>query len=119
MMRIRRKHNYGGVTYKLIEESKNYYVCCVGGDTPDETSSFPKEYYEPVQTETWRDVTGECEYLAEGPDHLQGLWHGRTIVCPPAYRARKVQASRALDDDDIGRGEEEVCWHFIIEKREP
>jgi hypothetical protein len=68
---------------------------------------------------TWRDVTGECEYLAEGPDHLQGLWHGRTIVCPPAYRARKVQASRALDDDDLRIGEEEVCWHFIIEKREP
>jgi hypothetical protein len=83
------------------------------------TLLFSENHWEPVPSETWRDVTGECEYLAEGPDHLLGLWHGRTIVCPPAYRARKVQASRALDDDDLRIGEEEVCWHFIIEKREP
>jgi hypothetical protein len=67
---------------------------------------------EPIPTETWRDVTAECEFAPMYADGTTGtLWHtpdgGRyNVLKRPEFRLRKV-TDGVLDAA------------FIIEKREP
>jgi hypothetical protein len=110
-MRIRHRTDHRH-TYKLIEESEHFYICCIGGDTPNDHSSFSKKYYEPVPTETWRDVTDECEFRYRVKNNTAGYElyvNGAREFFEDVYRVRKVQLCKHGDYEHA----------FIIEKREP
>jgi hypothetical protein len=113
--------------WDVIEESPNFYIVRNGLYKPGEEQRlvlFSKNDYEPVPTETWRDVTGEMKVtdtwpskyghsnaIADDDDYV--LWipatqHERV----KQYRLRKV---RLCDGSSAPCTE---VYAFIVEKRE-
>jgi hypothetical protein len=93
-MKVRNKHESVAKVYTVQAETEKFYVTDhVGLD--GYFIALQKCYYEPVPTETWRDVTGECDTSAAG------MWikHDDLVLyCPchkesneGGYRLRKVQ----------------------------
>lgn len=76
--------------------------------------------YEPIPSETWRDVTGECvtevqgrgknssPYIEEGEFVLHNGHKLAKLICGGTHRLRKVQL----------RSYELTRWAFIVEKRD-
>jgi hypothetical protein len=102
-MKVRRKNGcFPEATHNVVEESEHYYIC---NATPFDNYVLRKDDCEPIPTETWRDVTGECE-IQNGR-----LVHGMYFVeNNPDYRRRKVPTH------DLYMTNHQMA--FIIEKRD-
>jgi hypothetical protein len=114
-VKVRHKKRVELPHLEVIEETEKHYI--VGAHRPGHSvfaDVVSKLHYEPVPTETWRDVTGECGL---GADEVT-LWHeGKGIIARSlGYRIRKVQVCREggfMDCDKCN------MWAFKVEKREP
>jgi hypothetical protein len=113
-MKVRHKRHLGP-HYEVVEESPSYYVVSDGWKTPTIERLLPKSDYEPIPTETWRDVTGECE-VQEGARGGVRIVHGMFYVeGNGGYRLRKVRIKEGQVDDNTWIN----ATAFIVEKREP
>ncbi len=109
-MKVRYKQPRGSTEWIVVEESPTFYIGhpVADGYGPAELSLLRKAHYEPVQEETWRDVTAECEL---NPGTTSAFLHdGEQIYKDDGYRLRKVAVNEAYDNHE---------YAFIIEKREP
>jgi hypothetical protein len=112
----------------VVEESPSYYI--VVGPQGEGAIAVEKHCYEPIPTETWRDVTSDCEahnngtqldYFVHGePGHygiirVMGNDNQRDGSFLP-YRLRKVSVCREGGFTDCGKCN---MFAFIVEKREP
>lgn len=75
-------------------------------------AGLPKAEWEPVPTDHWQDVTGECEVEWDGaklryPD-------GRENELPLNYRLRKVQFEWF---HGVPLGDAQAGWAFIVERK--
>ena len=109
-MKVRHRATYGyqtegDVTYDVIEESARFYIARSVGNA--EPVVLKKKDYEPVPTETWRDVTGGCsaDYINDEGWHFSE--NGKYVWPGGGYRLRKVQFHNRID-----------AWGFIIERKE-
>jgi hypothetical protein len=107
-MKVRDRINKGEVrdVYRtaMLGEGGEYYLFTDG-------KWGSARCYEPVPTETWRDVTSECEFSERTDMPLGGyaLKHNGTIISLSGshYRLRKER---------VTRGHENV-YAFIVEKK--
>jgi hypothetical protein len=114
--------------WDVIEESQNFYIVRNGLYKPGEEQRlvlFSKNDYEPVPTETWRDVTGECNITHDKwPPEKQfgeGIAHNGMVLYEPThwvpqdgYRLRKVHLLKHVYPGGCQTGQDA----FIIEKKE-
>jgi hypothetical protein len=116
-VRIRHKRDESG-TFPVIDESQLFYVVGDGELGDSYTHALPKADWEPVPTETWRDVTGECDMVDQPAKdcypYSQIFEHeGRGFLkVGKGYRLRKVDLNHGIER--VGRD-----YAFIVEKREP
>jgi hypothetical protein len=94
-----------GNGWPVLEESDSYYIV----KTSSNVEAMPKSDWEPVPTETWRDVTAECVVRYCHIEHDGSDIGSSCYIDGPAYRLRKVQLCKHGDYEHA----------FIIEKREP
>lgn len=104
-MKVRHKSKLLSNILTVLEESASYYI--VVGPQGEGTVAVEKASWEPIPTETWRDVTAECE--VKGVDLF---YHGGLVVAEH-YRLRKVPVFDEGGQNLLNR------WAFIVEKREP
>jgi hypothetical protein len=116
-VRVRHKLKMLTNILTVLEESASYYI--VVGPQGEGTMAVEKASWEPIPTETWRDVTGECRYLGASEErHGDCIAHSEAnsiaSVCRVynGYRLRKVQLMTGTDFSASRQ------WAFIIEKRE-
>jgi hypothetical protein len=115
-MKVRHKQNICSVPttiYDVLEESAHFYIVYQGvGAGQMLMHALPKADYEPVPTETWRDVTAECE------------WDGRDMFCGLNFIVAKHDASsdryrlRKVVIETGAQGEPPYRYAFIVQKRE-
>lgn len=86
-MRIRCKHGYQH-THDVIEESPSFYIVKHDGVHV----MLRKDTYEPVPTERWVDVTGECD-LESSPTGYT-IYHLGMRLNWDKYRVLKVDSCR-------------------------
>ena len=100
--------------WEVIEKLEPYYICYGREGGPN--VALPIQDYEPVSTDHWQDVTGEC--------YLGGIW-GREIchniltdinypINHRDYRLRKVQLWERHVDRQVQWIGREV---FIVERK--
>lgn len=125
-MKVRHKQHYPGMVWECEGETPNFYVGKLT-DSWQSTELLPKESYEPVPTETWRDISSECVEQGAAVRHEYTQEDGQAIsmLCTPqgGYRLRKVQAI-ILGPDSFIRVQKPGQMlirqdAFIVEKREP
>jgi hypothetical protein len=113
------KHGDKAADYDVLEESPSYYIVrwdhAPEGMPPHFVS---KADYEPVPTETWRDVSSDCDYTEAGwqiSKSNNGYFNWPHI--PDGYRLRKVKVNRGFVPEEgcVMNGD----YAFIVEKREP
>ena len=108
--------------WSVVDEGRDYFIV----STDVATWALPKSQYEPIPTDCWQDVTGECEtaeYDSDGPrcrlTHKDGLnleQVGYPLSRPAPYRVkhehyrlRKVQFDVPCKPDG--------GWAFIVERK--
>jgi hypothetical protein len=123
-MRVRHKWGQLPGEHEVLEESENFYILT-------DYCLLRKRDYEPIPTETWRDVTGECEFSCPQDCHIS-LWHsigaGRYDVIArinngnDLYRLRKVQLMQpegaTVKEGGIFGTQFLIKEAFIVEKRD-
>jgi hypothetical protein len=115
-MKVRLKTNWHPGYFRDVQHTvrlngKEFYLFTDG-------SWCTSDSYEPVPTETWRDVTGECEVF-RGDD----IKHGDVFVIgEEGYRLRKVQLMQpegaVVKADGIFGTQFLITDAFIVEKRD-
>jgi hypothetical protein len=106
------RHKRGHEVYEVVDQSPRYYVGQNYSLSGSATFALPKSDYEPLPTETWRDVTEEI-----GESEHYTLWHGGHLVLnvEKGYRLRKVRLCWRESLDAHDRGDYQDA--FIVEKR--
>src|SRR5690349_11788939 len=100
------RHKLTSKIYDVIEASSSFYIVPWAGTVE---SALPVKDCEVLPTETWRKVTGECEWSDWSGKFLHKADKGKEYwVEGPDYRLRKVQLFKPAGHHA-----------FIIEKREP
>jgi hypothetical protein len=116
---------------EVLEESPRFFLIHWGEEMPLlYTDAWLKADCVIHPTETWRDVTGECEVQPNGE-----IWHKHKNGCvtnatyysvfsdPAGYRLRKVQVMQpegaVVKADGMFGTQCLVTDAFIVEKREP
>lgn len=110
-MKVRRNHTVGGTEWVVVEDSPTFYIghIEVGDGCPVELKLLRKSEYEPIPTETWRDVTSDCDYTEAGwqiSKSNNGYFNWPCI--PDGYRLRKVHFHEMTGND----------YAFKVEKRD-
>jgi hypothetical protein len=112
-MKVRRKKGcFPEATHDVVEESEHYYIC---NATPFDNYVLRKDDCEEVLTETWRDVTGECEWSEWSNQIAHRVSEAKSYWVEPSngYRLRKVHGQFGLGEHNKFTG-----TAFIVEKRD-
>lgn len=111
-MKVRHKVHHSN-QHTVLEESSSYYICDLAPQPPSCHTMLSKAEYEPVPTEHWQDVTGECEVGDAGIF----VKHRRDVpvrITPAGedigYRLRKVQVN-------LNHYRDEQQCAFLVERK--
>ena len=112
-MKVRHKDKHYIVGEVFQESPSHYLVYLPNTESDSPLYAYPKTTFEPVPTDRWQDVTGECE-VVEGVSGQQYVNHGDhhfgVVNYTPYYRLRKVQMW-----EELQRSTEE--WAFRVERK--
>jgi hypothetical protein len=108
-VRHKRLSDKGDYRWELLHKLGPYFICIPRESGPP--VALHQDDYEEVPTETWRDMTGECEIR----DLVEIYHNGLRVVWANGYRLRKVQIQNGWRDEIHPR----IIDAFIVEKREP
>ena len=115
------RHKKSGMIISPVIDAGSYYIFeantfSASTALVDSRYALPKEHYEEVPTETWRDVTGEVELMSDQHWH-HGDWSYMAV--PTGYRLRKVDVVFTPPGSVFETGKMlEIRHAFIVEKKE-
>ena len=121
-MKIRSKHSPKTIVDGVIDMGDDYYKEAIGA-LPGAWQIYLKSSWEPVPTETWRDVTAECEWdgnytIAHRNGHK--MLGDVVVAAANGYRLRKVQLYDKKGHDTVHHIDfYESVDAFIIERKDP
>ena len=96
---------------EVFQESPSHYLVYLPNTESDSPLyAYPKTTFEPVPTDRWQDVTGECSVKLDGPVMQRGLYHDGRQLDSDIYRLRKVQMW-----EELQRSTKE--WAFLVERK--
>ena len=103
--------------WSVVDEGRDYFIVSTDGAT----WALPKSQYEPIPTDRWQDVTGECEvdYPMSGGTAIHNTGANCPsriyLQAPQGYRLRKVQT--AVWSDEQHRYVSDPKWVFLVERK--